>query len=142
MAIPICRSIALLALGLLCLFCTASAQQYKRFKDVPGIQKTEEGQYFLEHGGITYGVFRDEEKGGVFFANEAAGMAQWHDPRGPGPFKLLMLSCTAVQAVRRAAVCGPPHGCAACVCWMLLLWGVCVALRLGSGGSRTTSAAA
>ncbi|KXZ42520.1 hypothetical protein GPECTOR_139g676 [Gonium pectorale] len=63
--------------------------QYTKFKDVPGIKKGEDGQRYIEVGegeeAERWLVVKHEESKMLFFYNQAADQAIWHDPRGPAP---------------------------------------------------------
>ncbi|PNH08929.1 hypothetical protein TSOC_004489 [Tetrabaena socialis] len=58
---------------------------YMRFKDVPGIQKGEDGQWFIDVAEQKYYVAKDGETKLLYFINAENSEPQWHDPRGPAP---------------------------------------------------------
>ncbi|GFR42962.1 hypothetical protein Agub_g3960 [Astrephomene gubernaculifera] len=83
------QKIVLLAVAaLLCLSSGCFAQQiYRRYVDVPGIEKDSDGQHYIQvNSGDTqtkYYVARDKESKQLYFINEETSQPQWHDPRGP-----------------------------------------------------------
>ncbi|GIL71095.1 hypothetical protein Vretimale_17834 [Volvox reticuliferus] len=84
----------LLVLGaVLCLSAECLAHNYKTlytsFKEVPDIQKADDGQRYVmvgEGAGATrFFVVKDEASKNIYFINEATSAPQWHDPRGAAP---------------------------------------------------------
>ncbi|KAG2422692.1 hypothetical protein HXX76_015856 [Chlamydomonas incerta] len=85
------RKVAFVALVALCLSASCLAQKsefkhlYKKVKDVPGVAKGEDGQFYINVEEEKYYVVKDQESKNIYFVNEATSEPQWHDPRGPAP---------------------------------------------------------
>lgn len=50
-------------------------------KDVEGVEKNEQGQFFVMHEGNQWLVIDDDSSDRPFFFSQGAQKAQWEDPR-------------------------------------------------------------
>nr|BAF46278.1 hypothetical protein [Chlamydomonas reinhardtii] len=85
------RKFAFVALLAMCLSGACFAEKsefkhlYKKIKDVPGVAKGEDGQFYINVEEEKFYVVKDQESKNIYFVNEATSEPQWHDPRGPAP---------------------------------------------------------
>ncbi len=82
----------LAAAAVLCLAAGCLAEDYKAlyksFKEIPGIQKAEDGQRYIVAGEgeetKVYLVAKDEASKNIYFIDAESKQPQWSDPRGEG----------------------------------------------------------